>query len=45
MSHPIFGIKAAEAIILHTYGLDREAQLYGVNILPGHIDPIRMGAK
>ncbi len=38
-------ITAAEAIILDTYGLGREAQLYGVNVLRGHIDPIGRGAK
>ncbi len=39
MSLPIYRITTAEWVVLHNYGIDRIAQLCGVNDLNGRIDP------
>jgi hypothetical protein len=38
MSLPIYRITPAEGVVLHNYGIDRVAQLFGVNDLNGCID-------
>jgi hypothetical protein len=38
LSLPIFRISAAEGVVLHNYGINRVAQLFGVNDLNGRID-------
>jgi hypothetical protein len=38
MSLPIYRVTPAEGVVLHNYGIDRVAQLFGVNDLNGRID-------
>ncbi len=38
MSLPIYRITPAEGVVLHNYGIDRVAQMFGVNDLNGCID-------
>jgi hypothetical protein len=45
MSLPIYRISAAEGLVLHSYGIDRVAQLCGVNDLNGRIDPNTNGSE
>jgi hypothetical protein len=45
MSLPIYRITAAEGVVLHNYGIDRVAQLFGVNYLNGRIDLNTNGSK
>jgi hypothetical protein len=41
----IYRITTAEGVVLHNYGIDRVAQLFGVNDLNGHIDPTTNGVE
>jgi hypothetical protein len=43
MSLPIYRITPAEGAVPHNYGIDRVAQLFGVNDLNGRIDPNTKG--
>ncbi len=45
MSLPIHRITPAEGVVLHNYGIDRVAQLFGVNNLNGRIDPSTNGSE
>jgi hypothetical protein len=45
LSLPIFRISAGEGVVLHTYGRNRVAQLFGVNVLNGRIDLNMNGSK
>ncbi len=38
LSLPIFKISAAEGVVLHNYGINRVAQLFGISDLNGCID-------
>ncbi len=41
----IYRIIPAEGVVLHNYGIDRVAQLFGVNGLNGRIDPSTNGSE
>ncbi len=45
MSLPIYRITLAEVVVLHNYGIDRVAQLFGVNDLNGRMDPNTNGSE
>ncbi len=45
MSLPIYRITTAEGVVLHNYGIDRVAQLFGVNDLNGRTDLITNGSE
>jgi hypothetical protein len=45
ISLPMYRITPAEGVVLHNYGIDRVAQLFGVNDLNGRTDPKTNGSE